>query len=146
MKTSFTTPCSCGEAHVTTYAKKLRANMLPALRLLCEARRPMTAIELAGFFPEPLRTEIKRHFASLRLWRLIEKDGQTYRPSIHGMHFVAGRSTAPMYVFTRNNVLVERPEDAPEPTYVAFDDLCPPPVAKEMPERATAIKTRILTT
>lgn len=126
MKTSYKRQCSCGEARVTIYAKNLRAQLLPALKLLAEANHGMTAKELSGYFEGKQREAIEDQFPQLRHWGLIRRDGQRNHVTHHGKAFINDDVKVPQYVFTVDDKPVTPPEDVDEVDMLYFSEACPP--------------------
>ncbi|MGE0536674.1 MAG: hypothetical protein AB7O68_17010 [Pirellulales bacterium] len=94
------------------YKKHLRKNMLVPLRVLSQGS-PLTADELSQLFLDTpaLATEIKRHFATLRLWHLIEEtEPQRYAVTLPGMRFLQGDLSVPEWIWTLSNEPVATPE------------------------------------
>ncbi len=95
------------------YKKHLRRNMLQPLKALAESSGPLTTQELASVFEDrpALRTEITKHFASLRHWALIEEaTPRKYRVTVRGMRFIDGFEAVPEWGWTVNNEPVATPE------------------------------------
>jgi hypothetical protein len=94
------------------YKKRLRRNMLKPLAVLAASEKPLTTQELGGaFYDSPsLAIEITKHFAGLKLWRLIEEaEPRKYRVTIRGMRFVDGVEAIPEWIWTLNNEPVSSP-------------------------------------
>ena len=127
MKTAYKRRCSCGEAHVTIYAKRLRGYLLKPLYELCRAGRGLTLNDIAEFGDDP--TAVRRHWGELKLWRFIRKDGNRYYPTEHAKHFFILNTRAPDVIYTLNNVPVEPPADAIQPHYVLVSELAWPEFA-----------------
>jgi len=95
------------------YKKHLRRNMLKPLQVLSQSPVPLTTQELGMSFYEhaSLVIEITKHFASLRLFGLIEEaEPRKYRVTVRGMRFIDGFEAVPEWGWTVNNLPVPTPE------------------------------------